>query len=132
MQWIDWPPSDAGSEEGAVEGVFRSAEEFAQASAVLRGFEELSWDGEGQPVGGFTSFAEALSWLRDFFGLSPGELAEIAGLSAKTIRALEGGRRRPQRDTCYLIARRLQTPFNQNLICAGHRGICALWEPPRD
>lgn len=76
MRWIDWPPSDAGSEEGAVEGAFRSAEEFALASAVMFGFKELSWGRPGLPVGGFTSFAEALSWLRVFFGLSPAELAE--------------------------------------------------------
>lgn len=87
--------------------------------------------GGREALGPGSSFAEALSWLRVFFGLSPGELAEIAGLSASTIRALEGGRRSPRRDTCYLIARRLQTLFNQELICAGHRGVRAFWDPPR-
>lgn len=132
MQKIDWPPGgDGGGEEPEKEAAWPSAEEFARAREVIHGFEELSRGPSRRQAHPVASFGESLFWLRVFFGLSSDELADIAGLSPATIRAHEPGGRTPRSDTSYLIARNLQTPFNQRLICAGHFGVRAFWSPPR-
>lgn len=133
MQKIAWPPRGDGAveKEPKRETAWPSAEEFARARQVIHGFEELSRGPSRQEAHPVETFGESLSWLRVFFSLTPEELAAIAGLSPSTIRLLEEGGRRPRSDTSYLIARNLQTPFNQRLICAGYLGIRAFWNPPR-
>lgn len=132
MRWIDWPPGGGGADKAQPdeEDPLPSAEDFRRAFEVMRDLEGWPASPSEPREHGFESFAEALGWLRRFFGLSHEELAGIASLSARTIRTLEAGGRKPQSDTRFAIGRWLQPLFNQRLITAGHRGVGPFWDPP--
>jgi hypothetical protein len=132
-RWIDWPPGCGGADEEQPddEDPLPSAEDFRRAFDVMRDLEGWPASPSQPRENGFESFAEALGWLRRFFGLSHEELAGITRLSARTIRILEAGGREPRSDTRFMIGRWLQPLFNQRLITAGHRGVSPFWDPPR-
>jgi transcriptional regulator with XRE-family HTH domain len=132
MRWIDWPPGGGGAEEEQSDDgdPLPSAEDFRKAFDVIRNFEGWPASASQPREHRFESFAEALGWLRGFFGLSPEELAGITSLSARTIRILEAGARNPRRDTRSAIGRWLQPLFNQKLIAAGNPGVGPFWNPP--
>jgi predicted ATPase/DNA-binding XRE family transcriptional regulator len=82
--------------------------------------------GSGGPSGGAPAFGSLLRRHRVAAGLSQEALAEASGLSARAVRALEGGERlAPHRDTVRLLAGALRLPAAERteLEAAAHHGI---------
>lgn len=111
-----------------------SAEDFLRASEVIRDFELshiISPERWRTPAHGFASFGDALRWLRGFLCLSEDEVAKLAGLTTRSIRTLEAGKRQPSKDTRYAIGRFVQPIYNDLLAASGVVGARPYWDPPQ-
>ena len=85
------------------------------------------------PAGGATAFGPLLRRHRAAAGLTQEALAEAAGLSARAVRALEGGERQaPHRDTVRRLAGALGLAGAERagLEAAARSGGCARPTPP--
>jgi transcriptional regulator with XRE-family HTH domain len=110
-----------------------SADDFLRASEVIRDFELshiINPERWRPPAHGFASFGEALRWLRGFLHLSEDEVAKLAGLTTRSIRTLEAGKRQPSKDTRYSIGRFVQPIYNNLLAASGVVGVRPYWDPP--